>query len=86
MRVAVVAMPEMDHFIPTIHLAGALQERGHLVTIIVSKVAREKTENFIADSGCKAQVTNDDCEREDMHPDKGGRKWIPFLREAFIHL
>ena len=62
MRVVVVCLSEMGHFIPAVNLAGALQERGHDVTVIVNKVGREKTEKYIAAQGCKALVTDDDCE------------------------
>lgn len=71
MKVVVICFAEMGHFIPCINLGGALSDRGHDVTAIVSKVGKEMTEKVIADSGCKAYITDDDCERIDMAPLKG---------------
>ena len=74
----------MGHFIPCVNLGGALHDRGHDVTVIVSKQSEDRTQKVIASSGCKTFVTKDDCTDEDLKPLKGfaGRKWIPFLREA----
>ena len=71
MRVAVVCLAAMGHFIPAVNLAGAIQERGHDVTVIITKFAKEKCEKYITSAGCKTLVTDDDCVPEDMTPNKG---------------
>ena len=77
MKVVVVSFSEMGHFIPCANLGAALHDRGHDVTIIVPKHGKEKTAKVIAESGCKVFVTEDDCDRMDLAPNKGkaGIKW-----------
>ena len=83
----------MGHFLPMMHIAEELKDRGHDVTVISNEYGGERIKNIIEEAGCTAAITKDGISKEEMRPgdrklnpggSTGYNKWLPILKEE-IH-
>jgi hypothetical protein len=94
LNIVCIVVPEMGHFIPMLHIANELSQRGHKVSVISSEYGKEKCEKMIIEAGCKAIITQDGITKGQMnHSEKtnptgylGFGMWLPFIKEELIQL
>ena len=64
MKVAMMTVGEMGHIIPTIHLAAALEQGGHTVSIISNKYKEKRVRDLVSQYRLDAQCYfPDNCTR-----------------------
>jgi UDP-N-acetylglucosamine:LPS N-acetylglucosamine transferase len=95
LKIVCMAVPEMGHFLPMVHIAEELNSRGHDVTFLTCQYNQKKCEQILSRVGVKLIVTNDGVERDSMIPGDlndnpgaitGYRIWKAYIREELKKL
>ena len=91
LKIALISVAEMGHFLPIIHIAEELAQRGHDVGVICNEHGKEKCTKYIEEAGCKSLITADGITREQITPGAdhkvnpdaylGFGMWKPFLKK-----
>ena len=96
MKIVAIALPEMGHFIPVLHIAEELASRGHEVSVLTAEYGKEKCTPMIESAGCTAVFTQDGMDSVTLLPDEKKinnqttderyQKFTPFLENELSKL
>ena len=73
-KIAMVSLPDLGHFIPMLRIGEELSKRGHQVTYIIPKYAFNDRKILTGQIGCNCICTNDTFKDGDLMPTKSSMK------------